>query len=458
MKRRKTRAKSKIQLSKRKIRQMLIITAILIVPPFILWGVSSAIRSNRNYFVGKIGSWRITRPLWRRALMHTRIDYLLKTGIRELPPQVLEEFAWNRLIQLYASKKQRIKVSDAELANYIQNLPIFKDETGNFSLQAYRRFLNAIGVPEKEFEETLREDLLLDKLKQKVSAEVTVSEDEVREAWIRSQEKFKLSYYPIKYETFLPQISVDEEEIRDYYSKHKDELVIPKRVWLSFVIIPKDKPVPKPLPKDLSALAKAVGTEVKKIGPISKEEIVPEIGLDEGFYSYAFNLPEGQRSPLFTLSNGNRCLLRVDRIEEKHIARLEEVKEKIVKTLKLTKAKELAKKEAEGLLQRAEELKWQSIQEISAEVPYLPELGKTEVVVKAVKEALKKGDKIAILPKERALYLIKIEKFTPAPKEIPEREKERLRQELLERKQAELYRQFILNFIGTTPIQRQRPT
>ncbi len=457
MKRRKTRAKTKIQLSKRKIRQMLIITAILIVPPFILWGVSSVIRSNRNYFVGKIGSWRITRPLWRRALMHTRIDYLLKTGIRELPPQVLEEFAWNRLIQLYASKKQRIKVSDEELAKYIQNLPLFKDEDGNFSLQAYRRFLNAIGIPEKEFEETLREDLLLEKLKQKVSVKATVSETEIQDAWTRSQEKFKLSYYPIKYEKFLPQISISEEEIRDYYSKHKEELVIPKRVWLSFVIIPKDKAIPHPLPKSLDALAKAIGTEVKKIGPISKEEIVPEIGLEEDFYSYAFNLPEGQRSPLFTLSNGNRCLLQVDRVEEKHIGRLDEVKDQIVEALKLAKAKELAKKEAKKLLQRAEELKWQSIQEISAEVPYLPELGKTETVVKVVKEALKKGNKVAILPKERALYLIKIERFTPAPKEIPEEEKERLRRELLKRKQAELYRQFILDFIGTTPMQRQRP-
>ncbi len=448
--------KNRIQWSQKKIRRMLILTAVLIVPPFILWGISTAIRSQKNLYIGKIGNWTITRPLWIRELRHTQVDMLLKSGNRDIPPKLANILTWNRLISLYAVKKARIKVSDRELADFIRSMKIFQDENQKFSINRYQNILNYLGVDEKSFEETIRENLAIQKLIDKITSDLSVSEEEVKKSWEKEKERFKISYLKLDYKDLMPPpTSVSENEITQYYQSHRDEFVIPTFVKIKYLIVPKGQKIPQVA--NLDALAKKLNLEVKE-RELKEEQILPEIGLSEEFYSYAFSLPPGKISPVIDLPSGDKCLLEVTEKTPKHIGTLAEVKKQIIERIRLEKAKDLALKRAKNLLDTPSELakeKWISIEEFSPQVPFLPELGPTSEVLKEIKKALKEGRKFAILPRQHATFVIKIEKYTPAPQEIPEKEKERIRKTLIEQKKMEKFNQYIRKLLEKTKIDRK---
>ncbi len=453
------RRKDRIQWSQKKIKQMLIITAILIVPPFILWGISTAIRSNRNFVIGKIGNWTITRPLWNREYTHTRIDYLLRIGDKTISPEVIRALTWNRIIQIYIAQKHKVRVSDEELAKWIQSLPIFQDKTGNFSLSKYQKIIHSLGIPEKAFEETIRENLMMEKLKEKITQHISVTKEEIKKAWKDRKEKFKIRIYPIWIDKIKSQIQINEDEIKEYYHKHKNELVIPDTVDIEYLIIPRDKYQAKLQDMPLEKLAEFLNLTPKKKNKLTPDTILPDIGFNQDFYSYAFSLPEGKTSPIFPLANGKYCLLKVIKKTPKHIGKMEEVKDKIEEKLKTQKAIKLAQTKAQELLKKPEQIKnWEKIQEFSPNITYLPLIGRSAPLIEKLRNAIKKNQKRLIFTRPNAVFIVEIIKHSPAPDSIPEKIKKELEKSLLELKKESAYQKFMTNEIEKIKIVRKDHT
>ncbi len=119
--------------------------AILIIPAFVLWGSGSSIRSKGlPKYAGKIFGKKISLRQYEASLLAFRNQALLVYG--EDFDKVakfldLDKEAWERLILLYQAKKERVKVTDEEVINFIEKLPLFQKE-GRFNRERYNILLD----------------------------------------------------------------------------------------------------------------------------------------------------------------------------------------------------------------------------------------------------------------------------------------------------------------------------
>ncbi len=460
----KKRAKRQVQLSQRRLKQMMLIIAAIIIPAFILWGVGSAIQSNKRYFIGKIGKWTITLPMWNRIKNHIYVIQEINAFDKpRLEQELIDNLAWNRLVLLYlAQKKEHIKVTDRELAEYIASIPAFLDRNNKFSVSKYKAFLSHLGIPEKEFEETLREDLLIERLKEKATGAITVEEKEIRQEWENQKESFDISYKSFPFSEYISQATVSEDEIKAYYDKNKNALIIPEKVNVEYILLPREKimDIKHKKKPDIESLAKELGLKIKETGYISRQDFVPEFGFNEDFYNYAFSLKKGQSSPLLE-TDKQAFILRVKDIKEKHIASLEEVKDKIKQILTREKALELAHQSAEKAASASTEETtegWKDIQGLTAKQYYLPGVGMVKPIIKYIKGNCL-GNKQANIcgPIETNIgwVILKIKEFHPAPEPTPEDIK-KIKAELKRQKQDKKFSKYLDSVLSTIRVYRKK--
>ncbi|MCM8758469.1 MAG: SurA N-terminal domain-containing protein [Candidatus Omnitrophica bacterium] len=174
---------------KRNFRMVMIVTAALVIPGFVIWGVSIS-GADRRYMVAMVNKEPIYQNEFYKALEETRQHYrdILKENYSKLVNETeLEKMVLDNLIttkflnQLY--RKHRIKVRPSEIMEVIKAEPAFKDEKGQFDQEKFRSFFSRIS-PEKtkEIENQIGESIKFQKLKQEVLTETTivVSDDEIK--------------------------------------------------------------------------------------------------------------------------------------------------------------------------------------------------------------------------------------------------------------------------------------
>ncbi|MDE1170603.1 MAG: SurA N-terminal domain-containing protein [Verrucomicrobium sp.] len=95
---------------------------------------------------------------------------------------VVDRMAWQRLLLLASAERMHIAVTDAELGDFIQSLPFLRKD-GKYDPAAYDAFAKGLaasrGITEDRFQEILRENLLIDKVIQSVSAPAALTPGEV---------------------------------------------------------------------------------------------------------------------------------------------------------------------------------------------------------------------------------------------------------------------------------------
>ena len=143
-----------------------IIAAVLILP-FVLF-FHASLRSpvkGAGGIAGELFGKPVPHETFQRELQWVRTQWQTRFGkIPEGMDRLLAPSAWERLMLLAEAQRLRLRVSDRELADFIQRLPPFQDG-GRFVPERYRRYLAAIGTNSQAFEELLRQDLLIEQLR-----------------------------------------------------------------------------------------------------------------------------------------------------------------------------------------------------------------------------------------------------------------------------------------------------
>ena len=109
---------------------------------------------------GKIFGRKILLSDFQKAYNGARIQLMMRYG--KLPNDskvgpVIDDEAWNRLIMLYEAKKERIKVSDKEIVDFIKEISAFSDKSGRFSKRQYEEILKySFGLTPSDFEDQVR--------------------------------------------------------------------------------------------------------------------------------------------------------------------------------------------------------------------------------------------------------------------------------------------------------------
>ncbi len=311
-----------------------------------------------------------------------------------------------RKLLMQEAKKAGLVVTDMELAQTIQKL--FQKE-GQFDYRWYKEVLARYHYTPEEFEENIREDLIISKLTDMIQSLVHVSEVEAYETyrWLNQKinldfmvfdpkdfkkgieieknalkkyfeqhqkdylipPQFKVAYVKISYQELIREVQISEEEVKEYYETNKDEFFEPKKVCARHILFRISSKASKEEVEKIKKKAEAVLAKVKKgedfaklAQKYSEDRASAKMGGDLGCFSEgkmvkpfekaAFSLKKNEVSDLVRTPFGFH-IIKVYEIKKEGIKPFNLVKNKIINKLKKEKATEKALKIANRIYAQA---------------------------------------------------------------------------------------------------------
>lgn len=211
---------------------------------------SAAARGDDDAVVAKVGSQEIKLKEFRATLQNLMQVYGRGGALN---PQMikalsLDKQALDTLIEqkLIVDEGQHLGLggTDSEVSDEITKMPGFTDpETGKFvGLEEYRRILALRGENVSDFERSVRESVLLTKMRDYLTSTAQVSDREIEEEFRQSNTKVGVVYAVVERDKIKDKLKLTDEELRAYYDAHKDEFKAADTVRkVEYLFIPTDK-------------------------------------------------------------------------------------------------------------------------------------------------------------------------------------------------------------------------
>ena len=293
-------------------RLMQFVLLLLILPSFVLVGVSQYEKRGSNDGVATVDGRTITQQEWEaaqrrqidqaRAMMGPRFDQkLFETP--EAKQEVLDGLVSERAISAEVARSH-LAVGNASLSKAIQEQTGLRKPDGSFDLDAYKAFLTSQGLTAQAFEQRIGYQMAVQQLAESVQAtafaprsvagrlsdindqqrevqellfpianyasQVKVTDDMIKAYYDKNAtlfqvpEQIKAEYVVFNADAVEKQVSVTDAEIADAYNKNKARFSTPEKRSASHILItvPKDaKPADDAAAK---AKAQAILAEVQK--------------------------------------------------------------------------------------------------------------------------------------------------------------------------------------------------
>ena len=148
-----------------------------------------------------------------------------------------------------------IRVSQEELSDAIRNDSGFQVDGAFVGFERYRDFIaRGLNRTVKDFENSYREDLLVEKLVSVIDSSVTASDEELLSIYRTREEKIDLNYVSFAAEDYLEGKEASKEEIARYYRGNTDLFWEPEKRKARYV---------KLAPEDFAADAEVSDEEIE---------------------------------------------------------------------------------------------------------------------------------------------------------------------------------------------------
>jgi peptidyl-prolyl cis-trans isomerase D len=171
-----------------------------------------------------------TLELYRRQFGDRLDDKLIQS--LNLKKQALDEIISHRLL-LQEAARLEFRVPDQELLSVIQQQPAFQ-RNGRFDQRVYERILKSNRITPEIFERRQKQELLMEKVQGFYLGGLKVSEGEALDTYKWLNEKVNLDYVVFKPDEY-GDMAVSEEEIRAYFSEHKNVYETPPMVKVQYL-------------------------------------------------------------------------------------------------------------------------------------------------------------------------------------------------------------------------------
>jgi peptidyl-prolyl cis-trans isomerase D len=153
-----------------------------------------------------------------------------------LPQRVVDELV-TEVAVVHRAQADGLGLSDEEFNAAVHAMREFQ-ESGRFSMERYRRFLQVRGV---EAEHDLRRYLTMRKVQRLIVGGVRVTDAEVEQAWGMRREEVKAAWAMIELAPLVTAATVTDEELAEYHKTNGEEFKLPERRKVQYVtLVPKD--------------------------------------------------------------------------------------------------------------------------------------------------------------------------------------------------------------------------
>ncbi len=243
-------------------RRMTIIMIILVVAFLITivfsWGMGGFKGKFEPGVIGKVNGVKITQEEYQNARENRMAYEQQQAGEKELTPNQITQIyneVWDGLVNNILFEQYRknagIEMSPGELSYAVIHYPLpqirnmfINEDTGQFDSTRYRAFLSDPMYEQQVIyiESEMRNQLLQQKMLQRISSGVHVSEQEAKEKYIRNNTLAEASYILVDYRDLeVDSNAVTNAMIQAEYQKRKEEFLQVERRNVQFVLF-EDKP------------------------------------------------------------------------------------------------------------------------------------------------------------------------------------------------------------------------
>lgn len=203
---------------------------------------------------------------------------------------------------------------------------------------------------------------------------------------------------------------------------------------------------------DLETVAQAEGYTVQESEPFTESGFIPGLGMNPRINRWAFRAKTGEVSHVFQLTQG-LVVASLSEIIKEHTQPLEEVRDRIVTALKAEKRMELAKVQCEAAFEKIkagtpidevaqnDSLQVQTTDEFTMS-GYVPGVGREPDFVGAA-FALEIGEYSQPIKGTRGYYILQVVEKSEMDQAAFETQKETLRRTLAERKQQQMFAEWL---------------
>ena len=226
-----------------------------LVVMFIFWGIywgSSGLRQTQNAMAGiaaMVGHAAIHEQDFLREMHSTEQRYRQMYGDQfekvrsqlDLGTITLQTMV-DRYLLMGQARKMGIEVTDKELLDKITSYSAFHRSDGSFvGEDLYQQILRANQMSPEQFEDSLRQDMIMSKLEEALSAGIIIPESEVEQEYRQRNETatFELLWLPV--DRALADITVTDAEAKAYYDAHQPSFSHPEQRQLHYLLVDEPK-------------------------------------------------------------------------------------------------------------------------------------------------------------------------------------------------------------------------
>lgn len=216
-----------------------------IISIFAVWGGAGRLGESRGEnVIVKVGDRKIKADEYVESLrarlqtMQQEFQELNAEFIQQLniPRQVQEQLI-QKAVLLQFAEKMRLEATNEEIRKQIMNLPVFQREGQFVGYDEYEKILEWNRIPLAQFEEGLRDDVLVQKTVDLITAGITVTNDEMWDHYKENNEHARLEYLIIDASDRELDREPTEEELKDYFGEHRGDYNLPPRREGDYVFV-----------------------------------------------------------------------------------------------------------------------------------------------------------------------------------------------------------------------------
>jgi peptidyl-prolyl cis-trans isomerase D len=225
-----------------------IVVGTFIVSIWAIWGGAGRLGesggANTLAIVGrqKISSDEYFQSLRQRLdAMKKQYSGLNQNLIRQLniPEQTLGQIIQQHLL-LQIAQGMGLQVTDVEVSERIKSYPALQREGKFVGYEIYKRILEYNHIPLNEFEDSLKQEILIGKAIGVLTAGITVSEDELWTNYRNQNESAKVEYLVSETSKIDLPNKPSESEMASYFAKNASRYEIPEKRVGDYIFLKSD--------------------------------------------------------------------------------------------------------------------------------------------------------------------------------------------------------------------------
>ncbi len=217
----------------------------IIVLTFVVWGTTTPNSKRQNDEAGspgKLNGKSVSRDDFRSAFNNSYLSAILSIGRPfNITPEIdaqLRQAAWMRIASLEEATKLGITATDDEVAAQIQQNPSFLTQDGQFYKPGYKNFieqLGSLGFDEKRFEEHVRQEIMLQKIRLALNRSTLVPPRDILRTFSSISDKFKIEYAILGPSLVTNFVQASAADAQAYFDKDPTAFTIPELMKVKYV-------------------------------------------------------------------------------------------------------------------------------------------------------------------------------------------------------------------------------